>query len=137
MFDPLKTPIAVRTKLGVGESSHGLAAVPVAVCMVLLLAGCLLPPKTEESKLFGPEEALHVDGPIDYPGSPLNPLIQELTAAKPQAEKVAKGDAHSITLLDIGDDALLARIHLIRQPRTDRSQCSVAVPLHAPEPPWL
>ena len=121
MFDPLKTPIAVRTKLGVGESSHGLAAVPVAVCMVLLLAGCLLPPKTEESKLFGPEEALHVDGPIDYPGSPLNPLIQQLTAAKPQAEKVAKGDAHSITLLDIGDDALLARIHLIRQ--AQRSIC--------------
>ena len=50
-------------------------------------------------------EDLHVEEEILYPDSPFNVLVQQ-SFRKQQ---------HFINILDLGDDALLSRIHLIRQ----------------------
>jgi len=49
-------------------------------------------------------ENLHIDDKISYPESPFDPLVKESF----------KNNIHYCTLLDIGDDALLFRVHLAR-----------------------
>ncbi len=63
--------------------------------------------KNAASELFGPIEDMHIREELQYPNSPFNDLVQD----------AFKNNRHYINLLNIGDEALLIRIHLIRMAR--------------------
>jgi putative cardiolipin synthase len=82
-------------------------------CSVVLLAGCATVPERELENAFeyqGLKRATHVQA------SPIKSEYQDL-ALKAWANKEAGETAQYVSILEVGDDALLARIHLIRAAR--------------------
>src|SRR5690606_6662527 len=90
-------------------------------CLLLLGTGCAsLSPETRRAALYA-VEASHVDAlsctdPADPACAPVDsPLLalgdQAMAASAPDAPR------HQVTLLDRGQDALVARLHLIRAAR--------------------
>jgi len=77
----------------------------IVFCLFLLSVSC----SNINSNLQDPDTAfvedLHVQEEILYPDSPFDALVQ----------KTYREQQHFINILDLGDDALLSRIHLIRQ----------------------
>jgi len=77
----------------------------IAFCFLLLSVSCsYINPNLQDPNTTSVED-LHVHEEILYPDSPFDALVQK-SFSKQQ---------HFINILDLGDDALLSRIHLIRQ----------------------
>ncbi len=77
----------------------------IAFCLLLLSVSCsYIKPDLQNPNSTSIED-LHVQEEIMYPDSPFDVLVQK-SFSKQQ---------HFINILDLGDDALLSRIHLIRQ----------------------
>ena len=72
--------------------------------LAVFLTGCATTSNLQNLNPISIED-LHVEEEILYPDSPFNVLVQQ-SFRKQQ---------HFINILDLGDDALLSRIHLIRQ----------------------
>jgi phosphatidylserine/phosphatidylglycerophosphate/cardiolipin synthase-like enzyme len=77
----------------------------IACCLLLLSISCsYIKPNLQNLNSTSVED-LHVEEEILYPDSPFDVLVQ----------KSFTRQQHFINILDLGDDALLSRIHLIRQ----------------------
>ncbi len=74
-------------------------------CLLLLSISCSYIKPNLQNLDYTSIEDLHVQEEIMYPDSPFDVLVQK-SFSKQQ---------HFINILDLGDDALLSRIHLIRQ----------------------
>ena len=74
-------------------------------CLLLLSISCSYIKPNLQNLDYTSIEDLHVQEEILYPDSPFDVLVQK-SFSKQQ---------HFINILDLGDDALLSRIHLIRQ----------------------
>jgi len=66
----------------------------------LILTSCIHLGIFDRSYMYGQSQDLHVTEEIEYPDSPFGELV--------------KDGGHFINVLDVGNDALLSRIHLIR-----------------------
>ncbi len=77
----------------------------IAFCLLLLSISCsYIKPDLQNPNSTSVED-LHIEEEILYPDSPVDVLVQK-SFSKQQ---------HFINILDLGDDALVSRIHLIRQ----------------------
>jgi phosphatidylserine/phosphatidylglycerophosphate/cardiolipin synthase-like enzyme len=76
--------------------------------VIMVLAGCTLPPDIAPAPTPGPPPAFERDASLSGK-PPLESLLMEQAWSDP--------DAAGVVLLETGDDALLARIHLIRAAR--------------------
>ncbi len=76
----------------------------ILLSFVIFLAGCATTSSLQNLNSISIEN-LHVEEEILYPDSSFNVLVQQ-SFRKQQ---------HFINILDLGDEALLSRIHLIRQ----------------------
>ena len=77
----------------------------IVFCLLLFSASCGYIKPDLQSPNSNSVEDLHFQQDIQYPDSPFDVLVQK-SFSKQQ---------HFINILDLGDDALLSRIHLIRQ----------------------
>ncbi len=77
----------------------------IVFCLLLLSVSCSYNNPNLQNTDTASVEDLHVQEGILYPDSPFNVLVQ----------KSFNTQQHFINVLDLGDDALLSRIHLIRQ----------------------
>ena len=84
-----------------------------SVCVVLLLAGCSTIPERELENAFKYERLKRNDLMV---GEPIESEFNDY-AAKAWKNMEAGGTAEYVSILELGDDALLARIHLIRAAR--------------------
>lgn len=75
-----------------------------------ILAGCIHLGAWNRGAMYGKIENLHINEEISYPDSPFGKLVEETF---PRVSGV-ENNPHYINVLDIGDEALLSRIHLIR-----------------------
>ena len=82
---------------------------PLLITLVVaILSGCSMPPDVVDAPKLGPAPQIHLDGSVNGK-SAIRSKILETAAQHPEQ--------HSVVLLEAGDDALLARIHLIRAAR--------------------
>lgn len=90
---------------------------PRAVVLLVLIAGCLMSscafPRTHQRDTV-PRPNLHVTETLTYRDSPLGPLVAEMFPHPNVRNDPIAGTPHAVTILNIGDEALLARLHLIR-----------------------
>ena len=61
-----------------------------------------------------PRPNLHVTETLIYRDTPLGPLVAEMFPRPDVRNDPHAGSPHAVTILNIGDEALLARLHLIR-----------------------
>ena len=81
-----------------------------AVGLVVLLAGCASVPERELGNAF---KYQRLKGSDHIAALPVNSVYQELAKKAVQIHKQG-GSAEYVSILEVGDDALLARVHLIR-----------------------
>ena len=77
----------------------------IVFCLLLLSVSCSYTNPNLQYPDTASVEDLHIQGEILYPDSPFDTLVQ----------KSFSKQRHFVNILDLGDDALLSRIHLIRQ----------------------
>ncbi|MDD5070280.1 MAG: phospholipase D family protein [Candidatus Omnitrophica bacterium] len=74
-------------------------------CLSLFSCATVIPISLDE--LYGKSENFHVEDQILYPDSPFNSLVKDVFSQ-------TNTNRHYLKILEIGEDALLSRIHLIR-----------------------
>ncbi len=101
-----RTGSGSRARVGVPAGMAPLTF--AAACMGALLSGCVMPPDLMDAPAHGPVATV----PRDAGLSGAQPVASDLLD-----RARSRSGEHAVGLLETGDDALLARIHLIRAAR--------------------